>query len=174
MPFSSASAASSTARWGTDTSRTRSARSSTDPSSQPDSGKRVLVLVADAVGQPSVWRRQRRGRRCPAVPCGVSERDGGVDLSCSVLDLKAESALRLFFGVVRRHELSLDHHRSAAWRGDENVRLQGGLADDLPGVFVQDGVAGQHSAQPSTESVVRAGLCPVGRGGHVTISPGIV
>ena len=41
MPFWRASAASSTARWGTETRRMRSERSSTEPSSQPDAGKRV-------------------------------------------------------------------------------------------------------------------------------------
>ena len=41
MPCWSLSAASSTAFWGTDTKRIRSARSETEPCSQPDSGKRL-------------------------------------------------------------------------------------------------------------------------------------
>ena len=45
MPSWSAVDARSTARWGTDTRRTMSARSSTEPSSQPDSGKRWTSSV---------------------------------------------------------------------------------------------------------------------------------
>ena len=72
----------------------------------------------------------------------------------------------LRFGSVRWHELSLYHHGGATGCGDEDVRLQSRMSDDLLGVLVQDCVAWQHPAQSSAEGVVRAGLCPVGCGCH--------
>ena len=151
MPFSRASAASSTARWGTETSRMRSERSSTEPSSQPDSGKRV----------PSEWNTQYESRASESgrevvsvLDGGVSQGDGGVDVSGGSSDFESEPAFGLALDGVCGHELGFDDDGGAAGRGDEYVGLETGAVDDLLGVLEVNGVLGQHTSKQRTEGVV--------------------
>ena len=151
----------------TDTSRTRSARSDTEPVSQPDPGKRLSVW--------SSWNTQYE-RRAPdraaaqivAVRHGlrVPERDDGLDGPPAVHHLQPQPRPSASASTLRAGSISASTITGARpGLGDYDVRLQAGTAGDGAHVLRPHGRAAHHPLEQCAKGDIdtRFGLARHGR-----------
>ena len=149
---------------GTETRRTRSARLVTEPSSQPDCGKRATdppFLGEDAVTEGGFvdGLGQVEG---VADGFGVAQGDGGLDGTGLPVDVQIEALPGFRLDILGRVVLGFDDHRGPAGCRDEDVGLESGVAlDDLGVLGAHRGLA-QHTLQEVAEGVVGAGFGLVG------------
>ena len=146
-----------TARCGTDTSLTSSARSPTPPSIQPDAGKRSSSSLKHAVGEGRIGKRLAEAGGVAEVG-RVSEGYCGLDTPSGGDDLESQARRGLCLRVGGGHVLGLDDHRGASGRGDQDIGLKSGVVDDDLGVLRAHDASGEHLPKKLAEGVVGAGF----------------
>ena len=146
------------------------------PSSQPDSGKRLMAWISWSGRSGGGFNGKGRSRRgwLPATLCPghrpfrcrrIAQGDGGLDGAGFAVDLEAQPFPGVLLRFRGRLKLGLHDDGGTAGGGYQHVGMAARVVGEGLGVLGPHGASGHHAPQQVAEGIVDAGFGLFG-GGH--------